>query len=97
MGKYKKRFDNRAVTEQHYHVLKASELQFENLKLETMKFKNVRKGKHNGLGLCYNICTNPDLGVGFAAILQIPCACDACFDQLELPWDPDTKPNNQPR
>jgi hypothetical protein len=41
--------------------------------METLKFNNVRKGKHNGLGSQYNIRTGPDLGVGFAAICQIPC------------------------
>jgi hypothetical protein len=96
-GKYQKRFDNRAVTERHYHVLKASDVQFDNLKMETIKFKNVRKGKHNGLGARYNIRTDPDLGVGFAAIRRIPCACDACFDQLKISWEPGTVPNEQPR
>jgi hypothetical protein len=43
-GKYKKRFDNRAVTERHYHVLKGADVRFDNLKMETIKFKNVRKG-----------------------------------------------------
>jgi hypothetical protein len=29
-GKYQKRYNNRAVTERHYHVLKASDVQFDN-------------------------------------------------------------------
>jgi hypothetical protein len=95
-GKHQKRFDNRAVTERHYHVLKAVDVKFENLKMETIKFKKVRKGKHNGLGTQYNIRTDPDLDVGFAAI-QLPCACDECVEQLKKKWEPGTPPNQQPR
>jgi hypothetical protein len=82
---------------QHYHVLKAVDVKFKNLKMETIKFKKVDKGKHNGLGSRYNIHTNPDLGVGFTAIRQIPCTCDKCFDQLKTNWIPNTPPNQQPR
>jgi hypothetical protein len=96
-GKYKKRFDNRLVTERHYHVLKAADVQFENLKMETLQFKNVKKGRHNGLGTRYNIRTDPDLGVGFAAIRRIPCACNPCFDQLKKGWVPGTPSHEQPR
>jgi hypothetical protein len=96
-GKHKKRFDNRAVTERHYHVLKAADVKFDDLKMETLKFKKVSKGKHNGLGSRYNIRTDPDLGVGFAAIRRIPCACDDCCDQLKKTWVPGTPPNQQPR
>ena len=49
-GKHKKRFENRAVTERHYHVLKGCDVKFDGLAMETIKFKNVRKGKHNGGG-----------------------------------------------
>jgi hypothetical protein len=65
--------------------------------METIKFMKVSKGKHNGLGSCYNIHTGPDLGVGFAAIRQIPCTCDECFEQLKRNWMPGTPPNQQPR
>jgi hypothetical protein len=96
-GKHKKRFENRAVTERHYHVLKGSDVKFDNLKMETIKFKSVRKGKHNGLGSQYNMRTDPDLGVGFAAIRRIPCACDVCYNQLNEPWIPTKTPKEQPR
>jgi hypothetical protein len=96
-GKHKKRYENRAVTERHYHVLKGSDVKFDNLKMETIKFKSVRKGKHNGLGSQYNIRTDPDLGVGFAAIRRIPCACDVCYNQLKEPWIPTKPSKEQPR
>jgi hypothetical protein len=96
-GKNKKRYDNRAVTERHYHVLKGSDVRFDNLKMQTIKFNNVRKGKHNGLGSQYNIRTDPDLGVGFAAIRRIACACDVCVNQLSEPWTPTKAPKEQPR
>jgi hypothetical protein len=82
-GKHKKRYENRA--ERHYHVLKGSDVKFDNLKMQSIKFKNIRKGKHNGLGSQYNMRTDPDLGIGFAAIHQIPCACDVWNNQLNQP------------
>jgi hypothetical protein len=96
-GKYKKRFENRAVTERHYHVLKGADVRFDNLKMETIKFKNVRKGRHNGMRARYNIRTDPYLGVGFAAIRRIPCACHVCVQQLQEPWIPAISRKDQPR
>jgi hypothetical protein len=96
-GKNKKRYENRAVTERHYHVLKGSDVKFDTLQMETIKFKRVKKGKHNGLGLMYSVRTDPDLGVSFAAICRIPCACDVCCLQLNKPWIPNNPPQEQPR
>jgi hypothetical protein len=96
-GKNKKRYDNRPVTERHYHVRKGSDVKFDNLKMQTKKFNNVTKGKHNGLGSQYNIRTDHDLGIGFAAICRMAFACEVCDNQLSKPWIPTKAPKEQPR
>ncbi len=45
-------------------------------------------GKFNGLRAYYNIRTDPDLGLGFAALRCAACGCDACKQQLKMPWLP---------
>jgi hypothetical protein len=46
------------------------------------------KGKFNGICAYYKIHTNPDLGLGFAALWCVGCGCEACKDQLRKPWLP---------
>ncbi len=36
------------------------------------------KGKFNGLRTHYNIRTDPDLGIGFAALRRAACGCGLC-------------------
>jgi hypothetical protein len=55
------------------------------------------KGNFNGLRAHYNICTDPDLGIGFVALHCVPCSCGLCKEQLSRPWvlpciDVDTQP-----
>jgi hypothetical protein len=40
------------------------------------------KGKFNGIRAYYNIRTDPDLGLGYAALWRIACGCNACKEQL---------------
>jgi hypothetical protein len=44
------------------------------------------KGNFNGIRAHYNIRTNPDLGMGWAAQHHVTCGCDWCKEQLERPW-----------
>ncbi len=44
------------------------------------------KGQFNGIRAHYNICTDPDLGMGWAAVHQVACGCGPCKDQLQRPW-----------
>ena len=55
------------------------------------------KGKFDGLRAHYNIRTDPDLGVGWAALRRVACGCGPCKDQLERPWVPLVEPAAQPR
>jgi hypothetical protein len=55
-----------------------------------MTTRGLPKGAHSGLLARYNIRTDPDLGVGRAALHQIPCSCQACRLQLAQPWAPLT-------
>lgn len=44
------------------------------------------KGEFNGIRAHYNIRTDPDLGVGYAAIRRVACGCASCKEQLRRPW-----------
>jgi hypothetical protein len=53
------------------------------------------KGKFNGIWAYYNMRTNSDLGLGFAALHCIACGCDACKEQLARPWLPCVEMHEQ--
>ncbi len=55
------------------------------------------KGKINGLRAYYNIRTDPDLGLGFAALHRVACGCYACKQQLKMPWLPCVDMHEQHR
>ena len=55
------------------------------------------KGRFNELRAYYNIRTDPDLGLGFAALRRVACGCDACKEQLGRPWLPCVDMYEQPR
>ena len=46
----------------------------------------LEKGELNGLCAYYNILTDPDLGIGWAAIRRVACGCAACKAQLKMAW-----------
>ncbi len=54
------------------------------------------KGKFNGLRAYYNICTDPDLGFGLAALCCDACGCNACKQQLAMQWLPGIDMYEQP-
>jgi hypothetical protein len=55
------------------------------------------KGKFNGLHAYYNIRTDPDIGLGFAALRRVVCGYNACKEQLGMPWLPRVNMYEQPR
>jgi hypothetical protein len=57
----------------------------------------MEKGKYNGIRAYYNICTDPDLGVGWAALRWVACGCEPCKAQLKTPWVPRVDKRAQPR
>jgi hypothetical protein len=44
------------------------------------------KGQFNGIRAHYNIRTDPDLGMDWAAVRWVACGCGPCKDQLQRPW-----------
>ena len=59
--------------------------------------KKFPPGQFNGLRAHYNIRTDPDLGVGWAALRRVACGCGPCKEQLKLPWVPRVHNSAQPR
>ncbi len=58
---------------------------------------SFRKGKYNGIRAYYNIRTDPDLGVGLAALRRVACGCGPCKEQLDKPWIPGVDMRGQSR
>jgi len=57
----------------------------------------MEKGKYNGIRAYYNIRTDPDLGVGWAALRRVACGCGPCKAQLKMPWVSRVDKRAQPR
>jgi hypothetical protein len=55
------------------------------------------KGEFNGLRAYYNIRTDPELGLGYAAIRRVACGCASCKDQLRRAWVAGVEKREQPR
>ena len=55
------------------------------------------KGKFNGMQAYYNICTDPDLGVGYAALCRVAYGCPLCKEQLGSVWVAHVDIREQPR
>lgn len=79
-----------------YHVTTKDDAIFSSICMGAAKNKSL-DGKNNGLRARYNIRTDPDLGLGRAALRRVPCACQSCIDQMQLPWEIGTSPENQAR
>jgi hypothetical protein len=45
-----------------------------------------KKGEFNGLRAHYNIRTDPDIGINYAALRRVACGCESCKEQLGRPW-----------
>ncbi len=57
----------------------------------------LKKGKFNGIRAYYNICTDPDLGLGWAAVCWVTYGCVACKAQLKTGWKLRVDNSAQPR
>jgi hypothetical protein len=94
-AKYAKREQSARVSERVYYLQKRENVRLGQLKMTT---RGLPKGvAHSGLLARYNIRTDPDLGVGRAALRRIPCSCEACRVQLGEPWAPKTLVEEQRR
>ncbi len=57
----------------------------------------MEKSKYNGICAYYNIHTDPDLGIGWAAVHPVACGCGPYKVQLKMPWVPRVDRRGQPR
>ena len=93
-AKYAKREGAAKMEERFYHVQDPADVHFTKLKKTVV---GLPAGEHNGLLSRYNLRTDPQLGVGRAALRRVPCACNACVRQLQLPWSASVPADEQPR
>ena len=92
-GKRQKREAAAKMKERHYHVQDPAKVKHGKTSRVAVGFE---KGEHNGMLAHYNFRVSKELGMGRAAVRRIPCACDACLDQLEKPWVPGVDAEKQP-
>jgi hypothetical protein len=81
----------------NYHVQDPEQVKFTGVKMELKGLPSKKGITHNGIMACYNIRTDPELGINQAAVRRIPCACEECFKQLSSPWVNGLAALNQPR
>jgi hypothetical protein len=93
-SKHVKREANATITRRNYHIQKIEDVSFTNVK---MKATGFLPGPKNGLLGMYNLRTDPDLGIGKAAVRRIPCGCQSCTTQLLTPWSHGIPATTQPR
>ena len=95
--KHSKRKANSKLKMRHYHVQDPEKVKFTGVKMELKGLPSKKGITHNGIMACYNIRTDPQLGINQAAVRRIPCACEECFKQLASPWVNGLAASNQPR
>jgi hypothetical protein len=93
-AKNAKREMNARLKRRHYHLHSPEAARFVDLK---MRVAGLPSGRYKGIGAMYNIRTDPELGLGTAAVRRIPCCCEACVTQLKKPWRPGTPAKEQER
>ena len=93
-SKYAKRESNAMVKKRYYHLQKHEDINHTNIKSQ---LKGLDNSTPIGIRSHYNIRVDYDLGLSFAAIRRLPCACTACLEQLDLNWDINVLRHEQPR
>ena len=105
-SKSSKRESNRKWTERKYHVQIKDDVRHFGVKMgcssemfPELPFADLTKKHHGarGLGKHYHFRLDPKLGQGKCAIRRIPCACDACMEQLDKKWISGKNDKEQPR
>ncbi len=56
----------------------------------------LKKGKFNGIHTFYNICLDPNLGIGWVAVCCVACGCGPCKVKLKMPWTRQVNNCTQP-
>jgi hypothetical protein len=93
-AKYAKREKAAKISARHYYLQERHDVRLSNLKMSAV---GLPKGTHSGILARYNLRTDPELGVGRAALRRIPCSCLACRNQLSKAWKPKIEPIEQER
>lgn len=90
--KRQKRELNRGVDNRYWHVRPVTET------LEPMKCCTIQIPNPNlSFKDMYHYYTCKAMGVGVAALRQIPCSCTACDEKIRLPWVDGMDASKQPR
>jgi hypothetical protein len=93
-AKYAKHKKPAKISKRHYYLQQRQDVWLGNLKMTVV---GLPKGTHCSLLVRYNLRTDPNLGVGRAAVRRIPCSCHACRNQMSLPWKPSVDAKEQDR
>ena len=96
-NKHKKRYETKKLANRYYHYQDKNDLEFETINKTFRGFKTGRKITKHGCSFHYNYRCDPALGLGYIATRRIPCCCQACLNQLALPWDVTKSKYDQPR
>ena len=87
----KKQFKS-GINQRHWNIRKLSE------KLMEVKCARILIPDSNlSFQDIYHYNTCKDLGSGLAALKQIPCNCNACYETIRLPWNHGMPDEEQPR
>jgi hypothetical protein len=76
----------------HYHIQEKKDVENSNVTFKAEGLPEDTKHYH-----CYNVRADWELGLAFVAMRRIPCACEACGEQLKQPWDAKLERKDQPR
>ena len=104
-SKSSKHESNRKWTERKYHVQIKDDVRHFGVKMgcssemfPELPFADLTKKHHGARGLekHYHFRLDPKLGQGKCAIRRIPCACEACMNQLDKKWIPGKNDKEQP-
>jgi hypothetical protein len=90
--KHAKREANAKMQMRHYHIQEKKDVKYTNVTFKAKGLPDDTNHSH-----CYNIRADWELGLAFVAMRRIPCACEACLEQLKQPWDAKLKRDEQPR
>ena len=86
------------MSERFYYVQDPTKVRFVTLSIiGTKGWTRNNSQKRNGIQHHYNFRADPVLGPAYVAARRIPCACNGCISQLQLPWIMNKDFSDQPR
>jgi hypothetical protein len=67
-----------------------------NSSFKAVGFSSKKGEKYNGMTAHYHFVAGPELGLRSVMVRRVPCACEACFSQIQTAWVIGTPPLEQP-